>query len=211
MSNSPEFLRSSPTKVQRNRFVDLLLYLIPVSVALIGIFASSQYWAYLVDYDFNYTDIPFYITKRKFLWFEPGYPIFNPFDVFLIQLFNPGDPVVQKNITNALLPETIGGIISVIFFVIIGILRKKHAKNEHIYGTARWGNEKDLHKFGLDLQEGVILAQFRKAKVDFKVNPANSSTSLILKKNAPFVGHGGGTNTLMIAPTRSGKGVSSVL
>jgi type IV secretion system protein VirD4 len=33
----------------------------------------------------------------------------------------------------------------------------------------------------------------------------------VLKKPAPLVCHAGGTNTLMIAPTRSGKGVSSII
>jgi type IV secretory pathway TraG/TraD family ATPase VirD4 len=55
------------------------------------------------------------------------------------------------------------------------------------------------------------LAEFQRARLAAKVNPKNSSVSLALKKAAPLVCHSGGTNTLMIAPTRSGKGVGSII
>jgi type IV secretion system protein VirD4 len=84
-------------------------------------------------------------------------------------------------------------------------------KNDNLYGSARWGTEKDLKAFGLAHDRGVALAQFYKARVSFKVNPENASISLILKKTAPLVCHAGGINTLLVAPTRSGKGVGSII
>jgi type IV secretion system protein VirD4 len=73
------------------------------------------------------------------------------------------------------------------------------------------GKESDLKKFGLTQEHGVVLAEFQRADVRARINPESASISLRLKKPAPLVCHAGGTNTLMIAPTRSGKGVGSII
>lgn len=209
-AKKPEFLRTDPEKIQRNRFLEFSLYLIPFFVIFVGLVVATQYWAYLVGYKRFYTDIPIFVTKFRIFGLEKGYPFFNPFLVILIVSANPFDQLVQTYVLQAYTPLYISAFIAVLLFISIGIFRKQKFKNEHVYGTARWATEKDLEEIGMCMQEGIILAQQASAEVTAKVNKLNSSISLSLHKNAPFIGHSGGTNTLMIAPTRSGKGVSSV-
>jgi type IV secretion system protein VirD4 len=139
------------------------------------------------------------------------YPVYNPGLCFLYILAHPFDAKVQTAFYKGIIPFLISALAALLLFFIISALRGRHDKGEKLYGSARWADEKDLARFGLCQENGVVLAQQRKALVDFAVNPANASVSLKLRRAAPLLCHSGGTNTLMIAPTRSGKGVSSVI
>jgi type IV secretion system protein VirD4 len=103
------------------------------------------------------------------------------------------------------------GVAVLTYFVLAALRTWGLNKNDNLYGTARWATEKDLKRFGLTRRFGVVLGEFQRAKVGYRVNAENSSISLTLKKSAPLACHAGGTNTLLVAPTRSGKGVSSVV
>jgi type IV secretion system protein VirD4 len=207
-----EFLRSRPAQQNRNLLYDVSNFVIPVSLVLIGLVLFAQYFAKYVHYDWQYTSQPFYVTRSSFLFIPAGYPFFNPFIIALNCIAHPFDPLINKVILNALYPLIISSVAAVITFFVISFIRGSGLnKNKNLYGTARWANERDLKKFGLAQTSGVVLAQFQKAVLDFVVNPKNSSISLTLKKPAPLVCHQGGTNTLTIAPTRSGKGVSSIV
>ena len=60
-------------------------------------------------------------------------------------------------------------------------------------------------------QHGVVCGELAEAKVNYKIDAEKASLTLHCKKPAALVCHSGRTNTLMIAPTRSGKGVSTVI
>ena len=60
-------------------------------------------------------------------------------------------------------------------------------------------------------QHGVVCGELSEARINYKIDAEKSSLTLHCKKPAPLVCHSGRTNTLMIAPTRSGKGVSTVI
>jgi type IV secretion system protein VirD4 len=207
-----EFLRARPSLNSRNVLYDLSNFIIPVILILTGLVLFAQSFAKYTGYNWDYTDAPFYITRSKFLFIPKGYPFFNPFLILLTCISHPFDGLINSVILAALFPLLVCTVAAVVSFFVISFARGaglNRAKN--LYGTARWGNEKDLKKFGLTQASGVVLAEFQSAKLDFRVNPKNSSISLKLKKPAPFVCHQGGTNTLTIAPTRSGKGVGSII
>jgi type IV secretion system protein VirD4 len=207
-----EFLRQRPSQKNRNVLYDVSNFVIPVLIVITGLVIFAQTFARLAGYDWNYTSAPFYVTRRPFLFIPGGYPFFNPLLIILHCTAHPFDPLVNKIIIPSLFPFLACTAAAVITFFVISFIRGSGLnKAKNLYGTARWAGERDLKKFGLAEASGVVLAQFQKASVDFSVNPKNSSISLKLKKPAPLICHQGGTNTLTIAPTRSGKGVGSII
>jgi type IV secretion system protein VirD4 len=212
MATKNEFLRSRPAQRTRNVLFDLSNLIIPVLVVVIGIILFAQTFAQLVGYNPVYTDAPLFITKEKFLFIDPGYPFYNPGIIALNIASKPFDKTINAVLLRAFFPLMVCvGIAVLLFFVVSAIRGYGLNKADNLYGSARWGNERDLKKFGLTQKTGIVIAQFQRAELKAKINPKNASLSLILKKSAPLVCHSGGTNTIMIAPTRSGKGVGSII
>lgn len=212
MATKNEFLRSRPAQRTRNVLFDLSNLIIPVLVVIIGIVLFAQTFAKLVGYNPAYTDAPVFITKEKFLFIKAGYPFYNPGIIALTIASKPFDKTINAVLFQSLFPLLLcTGIAVLLFFVVSAIRGYGLNKSDNLYGSARWGTEKDLKRFGLTQKTGIVLAQFQKAELRAKINPKNASVSLALKKSAPLVCHAGGTNTLMIAPTRSGKGVGSII
>lgn len=209
-SKKPEFIKSDPSKVKRNPVLEILHILIPFLIVMIGMQVAAQYWAHAVHFQRAYTDIPWYITKHKIFGLDKGYPLFSFFSIFLTILANPFDSTVETYVLNFLIPFFIACAFAVATFLIIGILIRRDSKNRHVYDTGRWSTEKDLKKFGLCMDHGVVMGEQVKADVTFEINPETNGLSLKLIKPAPLVCHAGGTNTLLIAPTRAGKGVSCI-
>jgi type IV secretion system protein VirD4 len=207
-----EFLRQRPAQQSRNVLYDISNFVIPVLIVLAGLVIFAQTFAKQVGYDFSYTSPPFYVTGRPIFFIPKGYPFFNPLLIILHCTAHPFDPLVNRVIIPSLFPFLACAVLAVVAFFVISFIRGAGLnKSKNLYGTARWASERDLKKFGLTEASGVILAQFQRASLDFAVNPKNSSISLKLKKPAPLICHQGGTNTLTIAPTRSGKGVGSII
>jgi type IV secretion system protein VirD4 len=215
--NGNEFLRRKPGK-RKIRF-DFISLSFPVLAILVGLLLFAQTYAGSVGYDKNLSGRPLFLSPSPLPFSGPlmeqdgkkGYPYYNGALCFLYILSHPFEKGVQHAFYRGLFPLSLSVIFAAFLFFILSFLRLRGPGAENLYGSARWGKEKDLRKFGLSEKEGVILAEEASAKVGFTVNPENSSVSLRLEREAPFVCHAGGTNTLMIAPTRSGKGVSSVI
>jgi type IV secretion system protein VirD4 len=212
MQKKNEFLRARPAQHNRNVLYDLSNFVIPVLFVLIGFLLFAQTFAKLTGYNPQYTDAPFLVTRSKILFIPQGYPFYNPGLILLNILAHPFDKFMNSILLQALFPLLVCVIAAVIAFFVVSFIRGYGLnRDKNLYGTARWANEKDLKKFGLTRSSGVVLAQFQSAVLDFKVNPKNSSISLQLHTQAPLICHEGGTNTLTIAPTGSGKGVGSIV
>jgi type IV secretion system protein VirD4 len=212
MAAKNEFLRSRPAQRTRNVLFDLSNLIIPVLIVVIGFILFAQTFAKLVGYNPAYTDAPVFVTREKFLFIKAGYPFYNPFLMVVIIAGKPFDKTINAVLLQSYFPLLVSvGIAVLLFFIVSAIRGYGLDKSDYLYGTARWGTEKDLARFGLTQKTGVVLAEFQKAELGANINPENASISLSLKKNAPLVCHAGGTNTLMIAPTRSGKGVGSII
>lgn len=151
--------------------------------------------------------------------FRNGYRLYNPL-VFLLGMFKFAfNDVYSYYFFQAVPPAFFGLVLAILIFVITSIIVSAHQKNQHIHGTARWASRKDLEKFGMLQQYGVVCGELNTAGVGYHVDREKASLTLDLEKNpitrkekiAPLVCHSGRTNTWMIAPTRSGKGVSTVI
>lgn len=206
-----EFLRKDPKGSHRKLIYDLTNLIIPVCILIVGIFLSTQKFAEMIGYNPRYCEYPIYVLKHKIGSYPAGYPIFNPVVILITMFTNPFDSLVQDAIGQAAIPGTICAILAVFTWLAISIIRSKgFNKNDSLYGTARWGTKKDLKKFGLCEKHGVVLAQQYDAKTEAIIN-SKGNFGLKLKKTAPLICHAGTSHTLVIAPTRSGKGVGTVV
>lgn len=205
-----EFRRETPKSNHRKLIYDLTTLLIPITLIVIGIFLSSQKFAELVGYNPRYCDRPIYILKHTYGKYPAGYPIFNPLVILITMFTNPFDQVAQDAISVAIIPCVACAIAGVVLWLVISVIRSVGInKNQKLYGTARWGNEKDLKKNGLCEKDGVVLCQQWSAVTEMTIN-SKGNKGLKVKKTAPLICHSGNSHTLMIAPTRSGKGTGSI-
>lgn len=206
-----EFLREDPKKSSRKLIYDLTSLIIPIFILITGIFLSTQKFAEMIGYNPRYCESPIYILKHSIGKYPVGYPIFNPIVILITMFTNPFDRLVQEAISQAIIPGTISAVIAILTWLVISVLRSKgFNKNDHMYGTARWGTEKDLKKFGLCEEHGVVLAQQYDAKTEAIINK-KGNFGLKMIKPAKLICHAGTSHTLVIAPTRSGKGVGTVV
>ena len=206
-----EFLREDPKKSSRKLIYDLTNLIIPVLILIIGIFLSTQKFAEMMGYNPRYCETPIYILKHGIGKYPAGYPIFNPIVILITMFTNPFDKLVQESIGQAAIPGTICAVIAVFTWLAISIIRSRgFNKNEHLYGTARWGTKKDLKKFGLCEDHGVVLAQQYDAQTEAIINK-KGNFGLKMIKPSKLICHAGTSHTLVIAPTRSGKGVGTVV
>lgn len=207
-----EFLRHAPGKRNRRVISDLTNFIIPLLIGCIGLVVATQRFATLVEYNPNYCGNPIFYLPFNFFGLPRGYAFYNPAKCMLSIIAGSMDKLIQNIILDVLfLFAVFIGIAIAAYFVISLVRGYGINKNDKLYGTARWGTKKDLKKFGLMQKNGVVLAQVYDAKVVSSVNPENASVSLHLKKGADLICHSGGTNTLLLAPTRSGKGVGSII
>jgi len=100
---------------------------------------------------------------------------------------------------------------AVMFYFLIEFVLMKYLV-QNIFGTARWGNKRDLKKAGLlQSKGGMVLGQLVDADVFSKYDQTKDSIILHLNKSSQKITQCGIYNTMASAPTRSGKGVSSVM
>ena len=211
MSKKDDWRKGALNAKGRNFWLDLCQFAVPILIIIIGFFIGSQMYAASVKFSSDFVADPIHVFRKSNIFFGKGYRLYNPFFTFILIFTKPFEPVVQKNCPLFFQPLAVCLFLSLFMFFAFGLLRNTLTKNEHVYGAGRLGNEKDLKKFGLMLQHGVVLGEISKALVTFRVNPENQSTSLVLKRAAKLICHGGGTNTLGIAPSRAGKGVTWVI
>lgn len=197
-----EFRRDKPARQNaRNNLLDVLNLVVPVLLAVVGFWFSTQLFAKYMNYDSRIVGSPLFIINN--------YRIYSPF-VYLLCIirfaFKPGfGPYFYASI----LPGGICSILAIIVALIISMIRSYLQKSVNLYGTARWGTKKDLKKYGFLQKHGMVCGQLADAKID--VDVSGGSTRLTTIKPSDLICHNGKTNTLLVAPTRTGKGVSVII
>lgn len=168
----------------------------------ISFFISAGIFARSVGYNRAITGDPvFSIFKLRF---------YNPIYYFLGMLIRMNNPAyTDKYIHSARWIPILGGA-SLVFSFIWGIVYKKFFNTGDLHGTARFATKKDLAKNGMLKQNGIICGQLFEADIDAN-KKKDGSVSLKSNRIAPLVCHPGKLNTLLMAPTGSGKGVSVII
>jgi type IV secretion system protein VirD4 len=204
--NENEFLRKKPRDAKDEQLFNFLIKAVILATIFFGIWAGTQRFCYLVAYDPGWAGTPFYVLKiRNFI-----YPLYRPFLIFYwtLMYFKRTDIHHLLYLAYKIIWYTSVSAIA-FYFLIEFVLMKYIAQN--IFGTARWGNKKDLEKAGL-LQKkgGMIIGQLADANVYTAYDNKRDSVILHLKKPSQKIIQSGPYNTLLSALTRSGKGISNV-
>jgi type IV secretion system protein VirD4 len=102
-----------------------------------------------------------------------------------------------------------GGVVALLlFFVALSQVRGRPASTAH--GSARWASEADLRKVGLLDQAGVVLCQTQDARYTSRPD-GKGGVRWAMKRPGQLVRHSGPEHVLVFAPTRSGKGIGTVV
>lgn len=207
-----EFSRDDPKSYGHYYILRALNWLVPIFVVVVGLFITTQKFAPMMNYDERVIGKPLIVLKS-------GYRLYNP-GVFLLGVFKYAFNEEYSNyFFNAFPPTGISFIIAFFLYFVTALILNSHQKNQNVHGTARWGALKDLKDLGHLQRYGVVCGELAKANVYSKINPEKGNLVLHLHINfltrkpkiATLICHSGATNTWMIAPTRSGKGVSTII
>jgi len=198
-----EFRRDKPDKSGGFSF-SFIHKLIPISMCIVSLVIATQLLAFRLNYDPHYLGYPWFIIGKS-------YPVYYPFIMFVMIVRGIGtdDPYLGNMIFNSTMLLVIGIIASIIVYQVLTWARTAFAKEQNIHGTSRWGNKKDIEAIGLYEEAGVVLGQEENAHVDYAITGGGIKLNLVKPSN--ILRHSGQTSTIMFAPTRSGKGVSSVI
>lgn len=122
-------------------------------------------------------------------WFAVAHwPIYYPWQ-YLTWLYHYGD--YAPHAFDTVRWASFGGpALAVLVAAIMSLVRAKGERQRTTYGTARWAGHDDLEAAGLLGQRGVVLG---------------------VTDGGEYLRHDGPEHVAMIAPTRSGKGVSVVI
>ena len=202
-----EFLRGKPADVKGEQFLSLVFKVITFAIIIIGIQASAQKFAFSVNYDPGWVGQPEKIVNI----FNREVPFYPFWRLFYWTLMNYKQTAIHPLLYSAWKITLYASLGAMLFYTLMAFFFIRIRK-QNIFGTARWGRKKDLEKNGL-LQNkgGMILGQLASAKVYAAYDNVKDSVILHLKKAAQKIIQSGIYNTLLSAPTRSGKGVSSVM
>ncbi len=202
-----EFLREKPRNAKDEQALNLVTKIITLAAVFAGVWIATQRFAFLVGYEQGWVGQPFHILViGKFVL-----PLYNPFLIFYWMLMYFKRTDIHPYFYRAVKVSGLIWVCAIAFYFFVEfVIMKQLAQN--IFGTARWADKKDLKKAGL-LQKkgGVIIGQLANAGVFTTYDTKKNSNILHMKNPSQKIVQCGIYNTLLSAPTRSGKGVSCVM
>ena len=132
-----EFVRSDPKSYSKYYLLRILNWLVPICVVAIGLFITTQKFAPMMNYDERVIGKPLIVLSN-------GYRIYNP-GFLLLGIFKyASDKTYSHFFFEAFPPTGISLIIAFSLYFITALILNSHQKIQNVYGTARWGNKKDL-------------------------------------------------------------------
>jgi type IV secretion system protein VirD4 len=102
-----------------------------------------------------------------------------------------------------------GGLLSFLLFM-LGISRLRGRPVSTAHGSARWATEAELRKVGLLDDAGVVLCQTNDARFSSRPD-GRGGTQWTMTRGGHLIRHSGPEHVLVFAPTRSGKGIGTVV
>jgi len=198
-----EFRRDRPSMSGGLTF-SLMHKIVPLVICLLSLVISTQFLADRLGYDPSILGYPWFMVNDH-------YPVYYPFLMFplIIRGIGTADQFLGKVIFDSTMILVIGIFTGVMVYFILSWTRAAMSRRQNIHGTARWATVKDIKAIGLFEDAGVVIGQQENAKVDYAM--VHGSVKLSLRRPSRILRHSGQTSTIMFAPTRSGKGVSSVI
>jgi type IV secretion system protein VirD4 len=103
----------------------------------------------------------------------------------------------------------VGGLASFLLFM-LGISRLRGRPASTAHGSARWATQAELRKVGMLDDAGVVLCQTNDARFSSRPD-GKGGTRWAMKRGGKLIRHSGPEHVLVFAPTRSGKGIGTVV
>lgn len=204
MTEKEEFSRLDPDRSHKIYWLSVLNWFVPIVLVITGLIITTQKFSLLMNYDPSVVGTPIFISKN-------GYRLYNPL-IFLIGILKFAFSDAYSYYFFQAIPATfICLVLAAMLFILTSIFVNSHQKNQHIHGTARFATKNDLKRFGMLQKRGVICGQLSDARITYKIDAEKGSLILHSKKPSELVCHSGRTNTLILLPTRAGKGVSFII
>jgi type IV secretion system protein VirD4 len=198
-----EFLRGRPPGPGGDRFLSLVFKIVTFIIIIAGCWAGTQRFAKSVNYDPGWTGKSFASLFNI--------PLYEPWNIFLWPLRYFRRTEIHPLLYAAMKTAGLVSSAAIAFYLFVTFVFIKN-RGRNIFGTARWAKRKDLKNAGLlGDKGGVVLGQTAEAKLKYAWNPEFDSVTLDLKSPSAKIIVPGLYNSMLAAPTRSGKGVSSVV
>jgi type IV secretion system protein VirD4 len=160
----------------------------------------GQYLAYRLGYQARLGQ-PMVIIK--------GYPVYYPlawigwyyhYYVYAKDIFH-----------SALIMTEISYFIMFLLMLVLAVIRARRHKISGAYGTARWAETKELNKFGLLSDSGVVMGQSNDARYHDEIDKRNMVKWIMDRKGGHVLIHNGPEHVFCFAPTGSHKDVGLVI
>jgi len=202
-----EFLRGKPVDTQGEQLLSFVFKLIAFGIIIAGLQASTLKFASLMGYQAGWVGQPLFV----FTAFKRAIPFYPFWKMLVWTLENLKKTQVHDALYLAWKITIYASVGSIVFYFFLEFVLIRNRK-QNILGSARWATRKDLEKAGiLQSKGGMILGQTADAKIFAAYDQTKDSVVLHQKKASRKIIQSGIYNTLLSAPTRSGKGVSSVI
>ena len=207
MKDKNEFLRGKPTDASGEQLLSFVFKVVTLLIIFIGIQVGAQKFARSVEYDPGWAGNPAF--SFQFLGKERR--IYSFWKMFTWPLMYYKRTAIHPYLWGAWRITLYTSVAAIVFYFFLEFILIRN-RNQNIFGTARWANKKDLVKAGLlQYKGGVILGQLASARLECAYNGEKQSVIMSLRQAAQKIIQSEIYNTLLSAPTRSGKGVSCVI
>ena len=200
-----EFLRGKIRDAKGEQLLSLLMKAITLTAIFIGIWASTQRFASITGHDPGWVGQPFFTLELR----GNSHPLYYPWMIFYWMLMYIRRTEIHPFLHQASMIMKWTSFSAIVFYFLVEFIIIKNI-SQKVFGTARWGTDKDLKKAGLlGTSGGMVLGQTAKAEVFADYDSKKNAMVLHSKKPSQKIVQAGIYNTALSAPTRSGKGVSS--
>ena len=196
-----EFLRKKPTVSNRTAVFSIFHKVVPILIIVFGFSIATQNFAYT-------NGAPDDLGAHLFISAR-GVKIYPPWLIVgWVIKYNVDDtyaPLLKKS-TDITISFSLFGIV---YYIVLSYLRGMIFKNKKIFGTARWAKKKDLKKNNLLSKNGIVFGQLNNAIM--KSTITDSGLFLKTLKKGQLIRFSSNTSAMLVAPARSGKGVSTII
>ena len=207
MSDKNEFLRGKPTDASGEQLLSVVFKLVTFAIIYAGLQLAAQRFARSVGYEPGWVGSPAF--SFKFAGAERK--VYSFWKMFYWTLLYYKRLDIHPTLYGAWKIAIGTSVSAIALYLFLEFILLRNRK-QNIFGTARWAGVKDLRKAGvLRYQGGMILGQLAGAKLKCAYDDDKQSVVMSLKKASQKIIQSGIYNTLLSAPTRSGKGVSCVV
>jgi type IV secretion system protein VirD4 len=202
-----EFLRGKPVDASGEQRLSFIFKILTFAIIIIGAQIATQYFCSLLRYEAGWVGSPDYVFRAAGREFR----VYLFYKIFYWALTYIKRTEILPYTSAAMKIVVYTSIAAIMFYFFLEFVLIRNRK-QNIFGTARWARTDDFKKAGLlGNAGGVVLGQLADAKLRCVYDPVKNSVVMRLIKPSRKLVQSGIYNTILTAPTRAGKGVSSVI